>query len=61
MPYGSPTTSIAALLSFENAATLLSLGAQVVAEFERIGAQDQNATPRPLLTYRGSEGAASAR
>lgn len=34
--YGSLTTSIAVLLSLELAATLLLLGAQVIAEYERI-------------------------
>lgn len=35
--YGSLTTSIVVLLSFEIAASLLLLGAQVIAEYERIG------------------------
>jgi membrane protein len=35
--YGSLTTSIVVLLSLEIAATLLLLGAQVIAEYERIG------------------------
>jgi YihY family inner membrane protein len=48
--YGSLTTSIAVLLSFEIAATLLLFGAQVIAEYERAGAQDENAAPRPMLT-----------
>ena len=48
--YGSLTTSIAVLLSFEIAATFLLLGAQVIAEYERIGAQDTSAPPEPLLT-----------
>ena len=48
--YGSLTTSIAVLLSFEIAATFLLLGAQVIAEYERIGAQDTSAPPVPLLT-----------
>ncbi|MCK7580690.1 MAG: hypothetical protein MZV65_37005 [Chromatiales bacterium] len=34
--YGSLTTAIVVLLSLELAATLLLLGAQVIAEFERI-------------------------
>ena len=50
MVYGSLTTSIAVLLSFEIAATFLLFGAQVIAEYERIGAQDQDAAPQPLLT-----------
>jgi YihY family inner membrane protein len=35
--YGSLTTAIAVLLSLELAATLLLLGAQVIAEYERLG------------------------
>jgi YihY family inner membrane protein len=35
--YGSLTTAIAVLLSLEVAATLLLFGAQVIAEFERLG------------------------
>jgi membrane protein len=34
--YGSLTTAIVVLLSLELAATLLLLGAQVIAEYERI-------------------------
>ncbi len=35
--YGSLTTAVVVLLSFEIAATLLLVGAQVIAEYERIG------------------------
>ncbi len=35
--YGSLTTAIVVLLSFEIAATLLLVGAQVIAEYERLG------------------------
>lgn len=35
--YGSFTTAIAVLLSLEMAGTLLLLGAQVIAELERLG------------------------
>jgi membrane protein len=48
--YGSLTTSIVVLLSFEIGATLLLLGAQVIAEYERIGTKGQDAPPRPLRT-----------
>jgi YihY family inner membrane protein len=48
--YGSLTTSIVVLLSLEIAATLLLLGAQVIAEYERIGTKGQDAAPRPLRT-----------
>ena len=37
--YGSLTTAIIVLLSFEVGATLLLLGAQVIAEYERIGTE----------------------
>jgi membrane protein len=48
--YGSLTTAIAVLLSLELAATLLLLGAQVIAEFERIGKQALAAPVQPLTT-----------
>lgn len=48
--YGSLTTSIAVLLSFELGATLLLLGAQVIAEYERIGTPSQDAVPRTMRT-----------
>jgi YihY family inner membrane protein len=50
MVYGSLTTSIVVLLSLEIAATLLLLGAQVIAEYEHIGTKSQDAAPRPLRT-----------
>lgn len=48
--YGSLTTAIVVLLSLEIAATLLLLGAQVIAEYERIGTPDAAAPPRSLRT-----------
>ncbi len=48
--YGSLTTAIAVLLSLEVAATLLLLGAQVIAEYERIGRVDAAAPPRRFTT-----------
>ena len=48
--YGSLTTSIVLLLSLEIAATLLLLGAQVIAEYERIGTQEQDAAPHQMRT-----------
>jgi membrane protein len=48
--YGSLTTSIVVLLSLEIAAALLLLGAQVIAEYERIGTKNSQAAPRPLHT-----------
>jgi YihY family inner membrane protein len=50
--YGSLTTAIVVLLSLELAATLLLLGAQVIAEFERLGERgaDPDAPPTPMQT-----------
>jgi YihY family inner membrane protein len=48
--YGSLTTAIVVLLSLELAATLLLLGAQVIAEFERLGTRAENAPPEPMKT-----------
>lgn len=45
--YGSLTTAIAVLLSLEVAGLLLLYGAQVIAEFERLGL-DAEAPPKPL-------------
>ena len=49
--YGSLTTSIILLLSLEVGATLLLLGAQVIAEYENIGTKRQDGTPQPLKTH----------
>lgn len=51
--YGSLTTAIAVLLSLELAATLLLLGAQVIAEYERLGDVDFDARPQPFTTGPG--------
>jgi len=50
--YGSLTTAIVVLLSLELAATLLLLGAQVIAEFERLGRRGESADapPKPMRT-----------
>ena len=48
--YGSLTTAIVVLLSLELAATLLLLGAQVIAEYERIARQPIEVEPKPLKT-----------
>jgi membrane protein len=48
--YGSLTTSIIVLASLDVAATLLLLGAQVIAEYERVGTPREHAAPRPLGT-----------
>jgi YihY family inner membrane protein len=43
--YGSLTTAITVLLSLELGATLLLFGAQVIAEYERFGAEDPASQP----------------
>ncbi|WP_374565970.1 YihY/virulence factor BrkB family protein [Ideonella sp.] len=48
--YGSLTTAIAVLLSLEIGATLLLLGAQVIAEYERLASGLTQAPPRPFTT-----------
>ncbi len=48
--YGSLTTAIVVLFSLEIAATLLLLGAQVISEYERLGAADPKAEPAPFRT-----------
>ena len=50
--YGSLTTAIAVLLSLELAATLLLLGAQVIAEIERSVRGEAESTPRAFTTHR---------
>ena len=48
--YGSLTTAIVVLLSLEIAATLLLLGAQVIAEYERIEKGVPDAPPKVFRT-----------
>ena len=48
--YGSLTTAIAVLLSLEVAATLLLLGAQVIAEYERLGRADTGTKAQAFRT-----------
>lgn len=48
--YGSFTTTIAVLLSVEFAAILLLLGAQVIAEYERLLLEPVDAPPKPMRT-----------
>lgn len=48
--YGSLTTSIIVLLSLEVAATLLLLGAQVIAEYERVEIGVAPKKPLPMRT-----------
>lgn len=46
--YGSLTTSIAVLLSVEIGAIVVLLGAQVIAEYERVGYEPIEAKPKPM-------------
>jgi YihY family inner membrane protein len=48
--YGSLTTAIVVLLSLEIAAIVLLFGAQVIAEYERIGSEPIARNPEPLKT-----------
>jgi membrane protein len=48
--YGSLTTAIVVLLSLEIAAMVLLLGAQVIAEYERLGGGEAQDAPEPLRT-----------
>jgi YihY family inner membrane protein len=48
--YGALTTAIVVLVSVELAAIVLLLGAQVIAEYERIGREPVDAPPVPLET-----------
>jgi uncharacterized BrkB/YihY/UPF0761 family membrane protein len=48
--YGSLTTSIVVLLSLEIAALVLLVGAQVIAEYERIEWEPVARPPKPMHT-----------
>ena len=48
--YGSFTTAVAVLLSVEFGAIVLLLGAQVIAEYERIGHASPQVPPEPMHT-----------
>jgi len=48
--YGSLTTAIVVLLSLEIAAIVLLFGAQVIAEYERIGSEPIEKPPEPMRT-----------
>jgi membrane protein len=48
--YGSLTTSIIVLLTLEIAALVLLLGAQVIAEYERLSHEHGERPPRPMYT-----------
>ncbi|MCC2972383.1 YihY/virulence factor BrkB family protein [Massilia sp. IC2-476] len=47
--YGSMTTAIVVMFSLEIAATLLLLGAQVIAEYERVGHGQADRPPQPMV------------
>jgi YihY family inner membrane protein len=49
--YGSMSTAIVVMFSLEIAATLLLFGAQVIAEYERVGQQGGDGAPAPLRTH----------
>ena len=51
--YGSLTTAIAVLLSVEIGAIVLLLGAQVIAEYERIGREPIDREPAPMEAETG--------
>jgi len=46
--YGSLATAITVMLSVEIAAIVLLLGAQVIAEYERIGRERTETPPKPM-------------
>jgi membrane protein len=48
--YGSMTTAIVVMFSLEIGATLLLMGAQVIAEYERVGGDQQAEEPKPMVT-----------
>ncbi len=52
--YGSLTTAIAVLLSVEIAGIVLLLGAQVIAEYERLTREPLARAPKPLKTSRAT-------
>jgi YihY family inner membrane protein len=48
--YGSMSTAIVVMFSLEIAASLLLFGAQVIAEYERVGQQGPGSEPKPMRT-----------
>ncbi|HEY0060882.1 MAG TPA: YihY/virulence factor BrkB family protein [Telluria sp.] len=48
--YGSMTTAIVVMFSLEIGAILLLLGAQVIAEYERVGRREPGAAAQPMTT-----------
>jgi YihY family inner membrane protein len=55
--YGSLATAITVMLSVEIAAIVLLLGAQVIAEYERIGRERVDTPPKPMDLKEPSGGA----
>ena len=55
--YGSLATAITVMLSVEIAAIVLLLGAQVIAEYERIGREPARTPPKPMDLKEPSSGA----
>ena len=55
--YGSLATAITVMLSVEIAAIVLLLGAQVIAEYERIGREPEEMPPKPMNLKETSDGA----
>lgn len=51
--YGSMTTAIVVMFSLEIGATLLLFGAQVIAEYERVGRERPGRSPQGLTTQPG--------
>jgi len=49
--YGSMTTAIVVMFSLEIGATLLLFGAQVIAEYERVGRSEHGDNPEPMRTH----------
>jgi len=48
--YGSLTTAIVVLFSLEALATLMLFGAQLIAEYERLNSEKNEAAPQPFVT-----------
>jgi uncharacterized BrkB/YihY/UPF0761 family membrane protein len=48
--YGSMSTAIVVMFSLEIAASLLLFGAQVIAEYERVGQKGHGEEPLPMRT-----------
>ena len=58
--YGSLATAIAVMLSVEIAAIVLLFGAQVIAEYERIGREPRERPPAPMVLTPPPDGSPAA-